>query len=67
MSLPAPDRYIDLMWRLNRDGAEGIILGCTEIPLVLPVDAAAAEGILAVDAGEALVQRLVRAWREVRE
>ena len=29
------DRYIDLMWRLNRDGAEGIILGCTEIPLLI--------------------------------
>ncbi|MBO6949185.1 MAG: aspartate/glutamate racemase family protein [Rhodospirillales bacterium] len=29
------DRYIDLMWRLNKKGAEGIILGCTEIPLLI--------------------------------
>ena len=52
---------------VDAGGAQAVVLGCTEIPLVLPVDAAAAEGILAVDAGEALVQRLVRAWREVRE
>lgn len=29
------DRYVDLMWRLNKKGAEGIILGCTEIPLLI--------------------------------
>jgi aspartate racemase len=27
--------YVDIIERLQKDGAEGVILGCTEIPLLI--------------------------------
>ncbi|MCE7740967.1 MAG: aspartate/glutamate racemase family protein [Candidatus Heimdallarchaeota archaeon] len=30
--------YIEIIWRLRDEGAEGVILGCTEIPLLIQQD-----------------------------
>ena len=49
---------------VDEGGAQAVVLGCTEVPLVLPVGYLADQGILAVDAGDALVERLIQGWRE---